>query len=551
MPSQLLQLPWLKIVGAVLLLWIGIQLLVDNDGDAEVHGHVSLLGAIRTILVADLVMSLDNVIAVAAAASSAPEHLRVPLLVIGLGLSIPLIIFGSTLLLKLMERFPVIITLGPPLLGFVAGEMAVTDAFVHDWVNTHLHELDRPSASPARCLSWQWACGWRGGIAAARHKQRQRPKIGAMGAKSLFQRLLGRPRADAGEASTIPIAQSTLAPGPPMARPARHPADAGEGLRAVGRDRPGRHGRGLQGHAAGHRPPGGHQAIGLAARVRARRPAGRARPLHARGARGRPAAPPEILEVVDAGQDGADAWIAFEYVLGRDLASFTRPEQLLPVARSAADRRPPGARLAYAHSHGVVHRDIKPANVMLDRVNGSLKLMDFGIARIADGSRTRTGLVLGTPSFMSPEQLAGLQVDGRSDLYSLGVLLYQLVCGRPPHHGDSMARLMYQIANKPRPTSAVSGPTCPRPSPWCWPWPWKSAPSCATRTASRWRATSTPSSRCSPAMPPAPSGWTPMSPSRLSHKPCACRQGKQGRIRPPPIRKFRPPAHDSGVLQCH
>ncbi|MEO3689973.1 TerC family protein [Roseateles paludis] len=139
---QLLQLPWLKIVGAVLLLWIGIQLLVDNDGDAEVHGHVSLLGAIRTILVADLVMSLDNVIAVAAAANSAPESLRVPLLVIGLGLSIPLIIFGSTLLLKLMERFPVIITLGAALLGFVAGEMAVTDAFVHDWVNTHLHELD-------------------------------------------------------------------------------------------------------------------------------------------------------------------------------------------------------------------------------------------------------------------------------------------------------------------------------------------------------------------------------------------------------------------------
>lgn len=87
-------------------------------------------------------MSLDNVIAVAAAANSAPEGARVALLVIGLGLSIPLIIFGSTLLLKLMERFPVIITLGAALLGFVAGEMATTDAAVHEWFEAHMHGLD-------------------------------------------------------------------------------------------------------------------------------------------------------------------------------------------------------------------------------------------------------------------------------------------------------------------------------------------------------------------------------------------------------------------------
>ncbi|PTT93165.1 hypothetical protein DBR42_00535 [Pelomonas sp. HMWF004] len=139
---QLLQLPWLKLVGAALLLWIGIQLLADNGSDAEVHASSSLWAAVRTILVADLVMSLDNVIAVAAAANSAPEPLRLPLLVIGLGLSIPLIIFGSTLLLKLMERFPAIITLGAALLGFVAGEMAMTDVVVHDWFETHLHGLD-------------------------------------------------------------------------------------------------------------------------------------------------------------------------------------------------------------------------------------------------------------------------------------------------------------------------------------------------------------------------------------------------------------------------
>lgn len=170
---------------------------------------------------------------------------------------------------------------------------------------------------------------------------------------------------------------------------------------------------------------------------------------------------PDILQVIDAGQDGGDAWIALEYVLGRDLSLFTRPGRLLPV-REVVQL---GARLAralhYAHSQGVIHRDIKPANVMLDRVNGNLKLMDFGIARIGDGSRTRTGLVLGTPSFMSPEQLAGLTVDGRSDLYSLGVLLYQLLTGTLPHHSDSMARLMQQIATEPAPDVRIHRPDLP------------------------------------------------------------------------------------------
>ncbi len=139
---ELLQLPWLKLIGSLLLLWIGIQLLAGDDGDDDVHASDNLWTAVRTILVADLVMSLDNVIAVAAAANSAPAALRLPLLIVGLGLSIPLIIFGSTLLLKLMQRLPALITLGAALLGFVAGEMATTDAAVHDWFETHLHGLD-------------------------------------------------------------------------------------------------------------------------------------------------------------------------------------------------------------------------------------------------------------------------------------------------------------------------------------------------------------------------------------------------------------------------
>jgi YjbE family integral membrane protein len=133
---QLLQFPYLKIVGAVLLFWIGIQLLVPEDEDeGGIKSHDHLWAAIRTILIADLVMSLDNVIAVAAAADGGPPESRLLLLILGLGLSIPLIIFGSTLLLTVMEKYPVIITLGAALLGFVAGEMLVTDqaveAFFH------------------------------------------------------------------------------------------------------------------------------------------------------------------------------------------------------------------------------------------------------------------------------------------------------------------------------------------------------------------------------------------------------------------------------------
>jgi YjbE family integral membrane protein len=138
---QLLQLPWLKLIGAALLVWIGIKLMNQADEEAEIGEVDGLWAAVRTILLADLAMSLDNVVAIAAAASAAAAPMRPVLLLIGLGLSIPLIIFGSTLLLKLMQRFPAIITLGAALLGFVAGEMAVTDAALHGWFDINLHDL--------------------------------------------------------------------------------------------------------------------------------------------------------------------------------------------------------------------------------------------------------------------------------------------------------------------------------------------------------------------------------------------------------------------------
>ena len=117
---QMLQVPYLKILGALALLWIGIQLLLDSEEEGEIKETGTMGAAIRTILIADLVMSIDNVIAVAAAASRAPEAYRLVLLIIGLATSIPLIIIGSTLLMKIMERFPIIITLGAALLGWLA-----------------------------------------------------------------------------------------------------------------------------------------------------------------------------------------------------------------------------------------------------------------------------------------------------------------------------------------------------------------------------------------------------------------------------------------------
>ncbi len=130
----LLKLPYLKIVGGILLLYIGIQLLADSNVEEDMKAESSIWAAIRTILIADLVMSLDNVLAVAAAAQNGPEETRLLLLIIGLAMSIPLIVFGSAMLLKIMERFPIIITFGAGLLGFLAGGMLVDDPAIKDTI---------------------------------------------------------------------------------------------------------------------------------------------------------------------------------------------------------------------------------------------------------------------------------------------------------------------------------------------------------------------------------------------------------------------------------
>jgi len=160
---------------------------------------------------------------------------------------------------------------------------------------------------------------------------------------------------------------------------------------------------------------------------------------------------PDIVTVFEAGEQEGTAWLAMELLGGCDLGRYTHMSRLLPepvvlhmLARLAR-------ALAHAHALGVVHRDIKPGNVMLDLPAGRVKLTDFGIAGLGDLSRTRTGVVLGTPFYMAPEQLAGAPADARSDLYSLGVLLYQLLTGRLPHEHASLGELLRAVAREPAP----------------------------------------------------------------------------------------------------
>ena len=157
---------------------------------------------------------------------------------------------------------------------------------------------------------------------------------------------------------------------------------------------------------------------------------------------------PHIVTIYDAGEEHDLCYIAMELLKGGDLVPFTKPGNLLPQDKVISIVARVAEALGYAHRQGVVHRDVKPANVMYYPDTDSVKVTDFGIARLTDSSKTKTGMVLGTPSYMSPEQLAGQKIEGRSDLFSLAVSLYQLVCGRLPFEGESMAQLMFKISSE-------------------------------------------------------------------------------------------------------
>ena len=170
---------------------------------------------------------------------------------------------------------------------------------------------------------------------------------------------------------------------------------------------------------------------------------------------------PNIVTIDGSGEAQGLAYIAMEFVAGTDLTAFTQPPHLLPVAQVLAIGARVASALDYAHAHHVVHRDVKPANIMWDPATDTVKVMDFGVARITDASKTRTGIVLGTPSFMSPEQLCGAKVDGRTDLYALGVTLFQLLTGALPLRAQSMPELMHKIVHVPAPDVRTLRPDLP------------------------------------------------------------------------------------------
>ena len=150
-----------------------------------------------------------------------------------------------------------------------------------------------------------------------------------------------------------------------------------------------------------------------------------------------------------------------DFVNGQTLDQYSDPDDLLPIHEVFNIGIKIADALNYAHINKVVHRDVKPANVIYDIHSGSLKVTDFGIAYLTDNSKTRSGLVMGSPYYMSPEQIAGRKVDGRSDIFSLGVTLFEIFTGHLPFKADSMANLMYRITNENHPNMRKLRPGLP------------------------------------------------------------------------------------------
>ncbi len=167
---------------------------------------------------------------------------------------------------------------------------------------------------------------------------------------------------------------------------------------------------------------------------------------------------PNIVTIYDVGEKGAggDAYIAMEFVTGTNLHELLAGGGRLPLMQVADVVEKLAQALDYAHENGVVHRDIKPANILLTE-SGQPKILDFGIARLAAGGLTRPGKFFGTPNYMSPEQVVGAEIDGRTDQFSLGIILYQLLTGEKPFVGDSVTAISYQVVNvDPPPPSKLN-----------------------------------------------------------------------------------------------
>ncbi|WP_374675318.1 serine/threonine-protein kinase [Ideonella sp.] len=174
---------------------------------------------------------------------------------------------------------------------------------------------------------------------------------------------------------------------------------------------------------------------------------------------------PSIVRCVGSGIEGrgesAVGWIAMEWVAGTDLSRYASPLRLLPEPLVLELMAQAAEGLAHAHGQGVVHRDIKPANLLFNPTRGTLKITDFGCAHLSDAERSRSGVLAGTPVYMAPEQLSGAPVDGRCDLYALGVVLFELLTGHLPFEAGSMGELTAAISSAPPPAVSALRPDLP------------------------------------------------------------------------------------------
>ena len=168
---------------------------------------------------------------------------------------------------------------------------------------------------------------------------------------------------------------------------------------------------------------------------------------------------PHIVTIYDVGEDHGLSYIAMEFLDGYDLSRHAVKGRLLPIRQIIRIVANVAEALGYAHSHGVVHRDIKPANLMLLK-EGAVKVADFGVARAMASSKTKAGVIKGTPFYMSPEQIMGLKVDGRSDIFSLGVVMYELLTGVQPFFADDLGELIYMVTSEtPTPVREINPKT--------------------------------------------------------------------------------------------
>ncbi|MEJ2025580.1 MAG: serine/threonine-protein kinase, partial [Deltaproteobacteria bacterium] len=160
---------------------------------------------------------------------------------------------------------------------------------------------------------------------------------------------------------------------------------------------------------------------------------------------------PGIVTIYDVGEDEDLTYMAMEYLEGKSLIRYGSKERRLPLTKVLDVAAKVADALDYAHKQGVIHRDIKPANIMLLR-DGNIKVTDFGIAKAISSTRTKTGVILGTPNYMSPEQIMGHKIDARTDIFSLGVLLFQLLTGKLPFRGENLSGLLYHITQGKHPS---------------------------------------------------------------------------------------------------